>query len=197
MSFTDDKIVVYLGYPAESSDVPHWMSSLLQKEMTEKESHPYRFFISGGSVTPELLSVLKGRGEQVAQAHEMSIRLSRGFPSRLIDALVSPDIEKISNLALSNPGSSEFRVLLDLYVLSRSDIYFVDCNLMGGGRCGMELVYSHDMIPTIGVSDSLSIDPWYHYHTDLLVKSQMAALYLDKSREHILYSRSNLPKSQE
>lgn len=197
MPFTDDKLVVYLGYPAEVSDIPKWMSSLLRSEMENAADSPFRFYLSGGSVTPELLSLLETRGTVSDQAQAMSIRMSRGFPSRLIDALLSPDVAKIVDMANKNPNSVEFRVLLDLYVLSRSDVYLVDCNLLGGGRCGMEVVYSHDTIATLGVVDSSSVDPWYHYHIDLMLKSQMVSSYLNLVRENVLSSRLSLSKSTE
>lgn len=197
MPFNDDKILVYLGYPADYTSIPLWMSYLLKGETEDKEDHPYRFYVSGGSLTEEALALLSSRSADTEQAQLMSLRLSRGVPSRLIDPLMSIDIANISSLAKENPSSPEFRILLDLYVLSRSDIYLLDCNLLGGGRCGMELAYSHDSIPTVGVSDACSVDPWYHYHVDMISKSVLVPSHLAAYRSLILSSRHTLPKEDE
>jgi hypothetical protein len=190
MSFSDDKIVVYIGYPVEViSKPPSWVDSLLRSESQDPANSPFRFFLSGGALTPPLLEVLKSRGEERVSAQRMAMKLAQGYTSRLLDAILSPDIVKLAALANENPLSTEYRLLLDLWVLSRSDVYVVDCDLMGRARCGMEAVYAHHVTKTVGVADSPVMDPWFQYHLDVLVKSQMCMPFLTSLRHAILASR--------
>lgn len=191
MPYSDDKILVYLGYPTEViSHPPGWMNALLRAEVSDPGNSPYRFYLSGGSLTPQLLSLLQTRAENRTAAQQMAMRLAQGFTSRLLDALLSPGIDRLSALVQENPLSTEYRLLLDLWVLSRSDVYVVDCDLLGRGRCGMEAVYAHHLAKTVGVSDSPVMDPWFQYHLDVIVKSQMCLPYLGTLRHAILASRA-------
>lgn len=189
--YSDDKILVYVGYPSEVvSGPPAWAESLLRREVQSPDDSPYRFFLSGGTVTPQLLTLLSTRAEKRNGAQQMAMKLAQGYTSRLIDALLSPNIEKLILLVKENPLSTEYRLLLDLWVLSRSDIYVVDCELLGRARCGMETVYAHYCTKTVGIADSPLLDPWFQYHLDAMVKSQMCFSYLETLRLAILADRA-------
>jgi hypothetical protein len=188
--YSDDKVVVYLGYPAEvSPSPPRWMDSLTLTESRNLVASPYRFYLSGGIVTNQLLEVLKNRASNIEVAQKLCLRLTNGYTSRLIDSILSPSIELCVKRCQENPLSTEFRVLLDLWVMSRSDVYVVDCDLLGKGRLGMETVYAHDCIKTVGVSDSPVLDPWYQYHLDSIIKSQMCLSFLTDLRPLLLSRR--------
>jgi len=187
--YPDRKIVVYLGYPSEvAAKPPRWIETLVRSEV-ENENSPYHFYLSGGSVTKGLLQILRGRAASALTAQKMSMKLVQGYTSRLLDLLMSPDIEKILQLVQESARSTEYRILLDLWVLSRSDVYVVDCDLLGRGRSGMETVYAHDSLRTVGVSDSPILDLWYQYHLDSIVKSQMCFSHLETLRHAILAAR--------
>lgn len=191
--FSDNKVVVYLGYPSEDEPIPGWMHPMLQLEQQNPGSSDFHFYLSGGAVTPSLLPTLLSRANEAGPAQLLAMKLAQGYTTRLVDALLSPNLENISKLAAGSPRSTEYRILLDLWVLSRSDVYVVDCELLGRGSCGMEAVYAHHCVRTVGVSDSSSIDPWYQYHLDLLVKSPMAMETLKDLRHTLLAGRIPAP----
>ncbi len=198
MSYADEKVVVYIGYPSEVlAKPPSWIDSVLRAEAQDAANSSFRFFLSGGSLTPQLLELLKSRSSSQTGAQLMSLKLAQGYTSRLVDALLSPEIEKLAILATENPLSTEYRILLDLWVLSRSDVYVVDCDLLGRARCGMEAVYAHHCVKTVGVSDSPVQDPWYQYHLDAIVKSQMCLTYLRMLRPAVLASRARFSDKSE
>lgn len=189
--YTDDKIIVYLGYPVEVHEKPSsWIGSMLRSESTDIPNSPFRFFLSGGVVTSALLELLKSRAAVTGTARSLAVKLSQGYPARLIDSLLSPEIEQVLSYVAGSPLSTEYRILLDLWVLSRSDVYLVDCDLLGRARCGMEAVYAQHCVPTVGISDSPVVDPWFQYHLDALIKSQMALSHLHLLRSAILERRT-------
>jgi len=163
--------IVYLGYPAESSSLPQWVEGCCAQEQKSGDAYPYMFYISGGAVTPRLHEYLGGL-KVPSIAHRLCSKLAVGSTSaRFVDPLVSADFESLYSMVSESPKSSEFRVLFDLYVLSRSSLLVLDTDMVGYGRGGMEAAYAHGIIPTLGVSDSPLVDPWYKIHLDFLVKS--------------------------
>src|SRR5690349_12019353 len=102
--YPDDKVLVYIGYPSEVvGEPPSWVDSLLAAEQKNKESSPFRFYLSGGSITEEAFTLLKGRGPISRTALSMSMKLAQGHTSRLVDPLRSPGIEKLATLAQESP----------------------------------------------------------------------------------------------
>ena len=193
MIYPDDTIIVYAGYPAELVSSPSaWIEALLASEVRDPSKSPFSFYLSGGAVTPHLLSLLRGRATSRACAQKMALKLALGYTSRLIEALLSPDVEKLVSLVRESPLSIEYRILLDLWVLSRSDIYLVDTVLLGRGRCGMEAVYAHSCLCTAGIADSPVLDLWFQYHLDSIVKSQFASSHINLLRKAILADRISL-----
>lgn len=176
--FSDKKTVVYISYPSDVSPAPHWTSPLIGGDES-----PFVFYFSGGAVHPSLLPVLLSRSIEKAVVHKLVLKLSQGYTTRLIDSLISDDFERIVKLVKENPQSTEYRILQDLWVLSRSDILVVDCDLPSYARCGMEVVYAHNCVKTLGVSDSSWLDPWYQYHLDMIVKSPLVPSTLNLLRE--------------
>ena len=171
--YNDDNTVVYLSYPADLGPPPRWMDNLLGIDKKDPNSS-FRFYLSGGLIHPTLLPVLTSRGDNNKSAQLLAMKLAQGYTTRLVDSVLSRDIDKIALLASENPFSTEYRLLQDLWVLSRSDIFVVDCDSLGRARCGMESVYAHNCVRTLGVSDSSSFDPWYQYHLDSMVTSPRA-----------------------
>lgn len=164
--------VVYLGYPAENSPLPKWIEDCCAQEQTSGDSYPYMFYLSGGAPTPRLQSYLGSLEGAPSTAQLLCSKIAVGSTSsRFVDTLCYSDFSSVYSLVSESPRSSEFRVLFDLFVLSRSSLLVLDTDLMGYGRGGMEAVYAHGIIPTLGVSDSTLVDPWYKIHLDFLVKS--------------------------
>lgn len=163
----DAKTVVYVSYPLEEK-MPSWVSSLM-----ESKDSPFLFYLGGGIIHPSLLPTMKSRAENTSIAHKLTMKLAYGYTTRLIDMVLSSNLEKIHTTVLANPHSTEFRLLQDLWVMSRSDVFVVDCSMPGSAKEGMETLYAHSCLKTVGVNDSSTLDPWYQYHLDMVVKSPM------------------------
>jgi len=183
---SSSSLLVYVGHPCVRNAIPSWSSTLVSQEGLTVI--PY---LPGLKISEELISLLKVRAVETSQAHKLCMKLSQGYTSRLLDSLLSPDIDHIVSLAASNPNSVEYRILLDLWVLSRSDVYVVDCDLLGFGRMGLETAYAHGILRTVGVSDGSYLDPWYQYHLDVVVKSRKLLEYLVSTQHHLCAPKSS------
>lgn len=163
-----DSKVVYISYPSDLRPPPSWISPLISTE-----DSPFKFYFSGGTIHPSLLPILVSRSSDKSTAQKIAMKLAQGYTTRLVDSILSSDIENIQKLTTSSPQSTEYRILQDLWILSRSDVFVVDCDLAGYARGGMETSYAQGCLQTIGVSDCAIIDPWYQYHLDMIVKSPL------------------------
>jgi len=161
--------LVYLGYPSLSSSPPLWVEKLCEEEQSS-EDFPYMFYLSGGVPTPRVLSTID-EGSAYPCSSRLCDRLSHTSLARFTGPLFEKKLSDVSSLAQESPNSTEFRLLLDLWLLSRASAYVVDTDILGYGRCGIEVSYAGGSMPTIGVSDRSVVDPWYQYHVDCLVKS--------------------------
>lgn len=184
-----DKILVYLGFSVENGEPPHWAASLVRSLPADS---PYIFFFSGGVLTPQCVELLQSRAGAVS-AQQLAMKLVHGSVSRLVPHITSPKIEQIYKSTQDAPLSTEYSVLLDLLVLSRSDVYVVDCDVLTRGRLGMEAAYAHGIVRTVGVSDTPVLDRWYQYHLDVILKSHSLFSYLELLRHDILRIRSSRP----
>lgn len=160
-------LVVYLGYPNDLMAQPApWTNTLFK---VAAEGQPFSFFVSGGRITDSLREELRSR-DALARLEFISSVLSRSYAGRLVPALAKEKVETIAEMA-SGPAETELRVLADLWVLSRADVYVVDCDAVGRGRCGVETLYADLLgLETIGVTGTPIMDPWYHYHLGRIVK---------------------------
>lgn len=162
--------LVYLSYPEEGLHAtPLWVKDLL-----DTASEEVVFHVSGMTPSLSVSKLLEARMEG-SKVNEMVVRLAQGTTRRLIDSLVSMDLSKILYMQESQPQSVEFHVLRDLWILSRSDVYVVDTDILGRAKCGVEVSAIHGIIPTLGVSDSFILDPWFIYYLDGFVKSTMVS----------------------
>lgn len=189
----DERILaVYVGYPADLQQLPSaWTEALFR---AEAEGAPLRFFVSGGSLTDNLQKEL-ARREAPDRFSFLSGFLSNSYAGRLLPALRTEKVQVIAATAAGTAGpvSSELRVLADLWVLSRADVYLVDCDSVGRGRCGMETLYAEMMgLTTIGVTDTPVLDPWYQYHLDMIIKPYAALRNLFGIRDLLEVSEAKL-----
>lgn len=163
--------LVYLSYPSEvpSVSIPQWASSLI----SSPKSSNLRIYVPGQSITPELREELSARKNGSEIVHSFCTRLARGYSTRLIDGLVKGDPELIIKAVSASPLSVELRLLQDLWILSRADVLLMDCDYLGRGRSGTEALLAHGLIPSIGITDSVLIDPWLYYLLDSTVKSHL------------------------
>lgn len=186
----DERILVaYVGYPADLQQQPAtWTEDLFR---AEADGAPFRFFVSGGSLTEGLQTEL-ARRDAPDRFTFLSALLAKAYAGRLLPALTA---EKVQNIAATaaGPASSELRVLADLWVLSRADVYIVDCDSVGRGRCGMETLYAEMMgLTTVGVTDTPNLDPWYHYHLGRIIKPHTALRSLCEIRDSLEFSEARL-----
>lgn len=186
----DERIlVVYVGYPADLQQQPAaWTEDLFR---AEAEGASLRFFLSGGGLTENLQKEL-ARREAPDRFSFLSGLLSKAYAGRLLPSLMTEKVQAIAETA-GGPASSELRVLADLWVLSRADVYLVDCDSVGRGRCGMETLYAEMMgLTTIGVTDTPILDPWYHYHLGRVIKPHDALRNLLEVRDSLEVSGAKL-----
>lgn len=179
-------MLVYVGHSCIGGPIPSWPSTLVAQD-----GLVFTPYFSGGKLSDDLLSLLRSKASETAQAHKLCMKLAQGYTSRLIDSLLSPDIDRISSLVSANPYSVEYRILLDLWILSRSDVYVVDCDQLGFGRLGLEASYAQGILRTVGVHDGSYLDPWYHYHLDVVVKSRKLLEYLVSTQHHLCSQKSS------
>jgi len=162
--------LVYVGYPSLYSSPPSWVNDLCKEEQQGGEDYPYLFFLSGGVPTPRMLGLFEDKTDIPVTAQKISSKAAFG-PSRLVDPLLSMSLADVWSAVQESPDSPEFRILLDLWAISRSYAYLLDMNVPGRGSTGIGLSYASGVIPVMGVCDSSIVDPWYQYFSDVLVKS--------------------------
>lgn len=163
---SDRKLLTYVGYPSDLyPQPPSWANRLFE---ASSQGEPFRFFVSGGRITDTTRDELARRDtlrvENLAQA------LQGSYPSRIVPAIATENLESISSLA-AGTASSELRVLADLWVMARADVCLFDCDSLGRARCGLEISYANLLgVETLGVTDLPSLDPWLHYHVGRIVR---------------------------
>lgn len=180
---TDRKLLIYVGFPCDLTPQPSaWANRLFH---SVAQGDPFRVFVSGGSFTDETKEELASR-QTVNRIDRLDKFLEGAYPSRLVPSLQAETLENIVKLTDPPSASSEFRVLTDLWVLARADVYLGDLDLLGRGRCGMELLYANVMgVETVGVSDTSAQDPWTHYHLGRTVRPHDVLPHLWQIRDHL------------
>lgn len=162
-----DSLVAYIGYPADLySSPPHWAGGLLG---AQQDGSTLRSFVSGGSLSDSLYEELSTR-DVSSRLERLEAALHGSYTSRLLGPM-GQGLADLRDILGSSHTSAELSILANLWVMVRSDVFLVDCDLSGRGSCGMETLYADIIgLVTVGVADSPSLDPWYFYHLSRIVK---------------------------
>jgi len=157
--------VIFLSYAIETeAQAPFWVQQLRAVEKQANTS--LLLYVTGTRPSEEVLVALRQRpASQLLPAQLAQL----GLP-QFVRPLQERTPDSILSEFLRRSDSMEFRVLWDLFVLSRSSALVADLNTPSC-RGGVELALASGCIPVIGVNDSLQLDPYAGLLVDVLVRS--------------------------
>lgn len=175
-------LLVYLGYPADlHPNMPTWSERLFHET---QEGAPFHYFVSGGVINEGTMETLKER--ETKRIGKLARALEGTYQARMLGSLQQMTPDEVASQLSSGILSSEGRVLADLWVMARADVYLVDCDAVGRARTGMEALYATLMgLESIGVTDTPTQDPWFHCHLGRLVRPHDILSHLWQVRDSL------------